>query len=259
MLICPICKQALHKEEKRYICMNRHSFDIAKQGYTNLYLKSSQNSGDNKSLVEARTKFLSLHHYQPLCDALKSIVKSLGIDSLVDAGCGEGYYTNQLQSVVKDVYAFDLSKEALKYAARKNKQVHYFLASLFSMPISDQSVDAITNIFAPCAHEEFARLVKTNGYVIKVDPDEDHLWEMKTILYDDVVKNDVLAISLDGFHLKEHHKVSFMMDLNQDEIRALFQMTPYAYKTSVQRSERLLNRQRLKCRASFIIYIFEKE
>ena len=46
-IICPICKNKLIKDEKRYYCENKHSFDIASEGYINLYLKKSIDSGDS--------------------------------------------------------------------------------------------------------------------------------------------------------------------------------------------------------------------
>ncbi len=258
MLRCPVCKSEIQKKEKQYVCVNNHSFDIAKQGYTNVYLKSSQHSGDNKQMVESRTSFLNMQYYQPLCDAIIALIQELGCSTMVDAGCGEGYYTNQMKQYIDTIYAFDLSKDALKYAARQNPNVHYFLSSIFDLPIADASVDLITNVFAPCADEEFHRILKNEGYLIKVDPNVMHLHEMKEVLYDDVQDNEVLAIQVDGFTLVTHKEVSFMMDLDQKGIEALYKMTPYSYKSKKERSEVLLQLPKLSCVASFIIYVFKK-
>ena len=35
-LICPICGNTLTQLDKRFVCENRHSFDIARQGYVHL-------------------------------------------------------------------------------------------------------------------------------------------------------------------------------------------------------------------------------
>ncbi|NBK97335.1 MAG: methyltransferase domain-containing protein [Erysipelotrichia bacterium] len=260
MLICPVCKQELQKEEKRYVCKKNHSFDMAKQGYTNLYLKSSKNSGDNKEMIAARTSFLNMHHYDRLVDAIIEIVKEKQGNTVIDAGCGEGYYTNLIsQATNSEIYAFDLSKEALKYAAKQNKQIHYYLSSIFDIPMSDESCDLLLNIFAPLANEEYYRLVKSGGYLIKVDPHHTHLKEMKDLLYDEVYENEVLALKVKGFRLEKYQELTYTMHLKKEAIQALFKMTPYYYKSSKKKSEYLMNVEKMECTASFMIYIYKKE
>lgn len=260
MLICPVCKQPLIKEEKKYICEHNHSFDIAKQGYTNLYLKSSKNSGDNKEMVDARTSFLNLHHYDQLAHTIIDIVNEKKSEVIIDAGCGEGYYTNLIkQKTNADIYAFDLSKDALKYAARQNKEIHYFLASIFDMPMNDESCDLLLNIFAPLANKEYYRLIKKGGYLIKVDPHHQHLKQMKDFLYDDVYENEVLDLDVDGFTLESYKEVTYLMELDNHALTALFKMTPYYYKTSKEKSEQLCQLSNLNCTASFMVYIYKKD
>lgn len=260
MLICPVCKQRLIKEEKRYVCEHQHSFDIAKQGYTNLYLKSSKHSGDNKIMVDARTAFLNLDYYAPLADELIKIIQEKKSEVIIDAGCGEGYYTNLIQKQTNvDIYGFDLSKDALKYAARQNKEIHYYLSSIFDIPMMDESCDLLLNVFAPLANDEFYRLVKKGGYLIKVDPHHQHLKQMKDFLYDHVYENEVLDLNVKGFRLENYHEVTYQMSLDNRALNALFKMTPYYYKTSKEKSEQLCGLEHLDCIASFMIYVYRKE
>lgn len=257
MLICPVCKKKLKLVGKSYRCEANHTFDIAKQGYTNLYLKSSKNSGDNKEMVKARTTFLDLDFYRPLAQTLLEMIHKLKPEVIIDAGCGEGYYTNIIKTGTKsEMYAFDLSKDALKHAARKNRDVHYFLSSIFSIPMQDNSCDVLLNIFAPFADKEYSRLLKKEGYLIKVDPNVDHLKEMKDFLYENPYENEVFDLNSDVFTLIDHQEVTYTMNLQKDDIKALFQMTPYSYKTSKEVSERLYALPSLKCTASFMIYLF---
>lgn len=260
MLICPVCKQQLIKDGKRYVCDHQHSFDIAKQGYTNLYLKSSKHSGDNKIMVDARTAFLNLDYYAPLANELINIIQEKKSKVIIDAGCGEGYYTNLIQKQTNaDIYGFDLSKDALKYAARQNKEIHYYLSSIFDIPMMDESCDLLLNVFAPLANDEFYRLVKKGGYLIKVDPHHQHLKQMKDFLYDQVYENEVLDLDVKGFTLEDHHEVTYPMSLDNEALTALFKMTPYYYKTSKEKSEQLCGLEQLDCVASFMIYIYKKE
>ena len=60
-LICPICGEQLHIRDKSCLCPNRHSFDIARQGYVNLLTvqqKHSLNPGDTREQVLSRRTFL---------------------------------------------------------------------------------------------------------------------------------------------------------------------------------------------------------
>lgn len=260
MLICPHCKKELIKEEKRYACENGHHFDIAKQGYTNMAKPTHKQSGDNKEMVQARSAFLKTGLYAPLCDGLIKILQNMNVNTLLDAGCGEGYYTNTIQeSLDTKVFAFDMSKEALKVASRKNKNVMYFLSSIFSLPIADESVDVVLSVFAPFAQEEFARVLKLGGYVIKVDPHKKHLYEMKEILYENVYENEVLSINTNEFELEKYEELEFVMGMNQEQLQPLFQMTPYYYKTSIDKKKELEVINGLRCTASFIVYFYKKK
>ena len=61
-ILCPVCGKVLEKEDRSLVCADRHSFDLARQGYVNLLPvqhKHSQNPGDDKAMVRARRAFLT--------------------------------------------------------------------------------------------------------------------------------------------------------------------------------------------------------
>ncbi len=257
MLICPVCKEMLEKKDKVYVCINKHSFDIAKQGYCNLFLKSSQNSGDNKEMVQARNLFLNKGYYAPLVEALYKLIGSVKHDVIVDAGCGEGYYTNLLQKKLgTPITGFDLSKDTIKLASKANAKNDYFISSIFDLPIASQSVDVLLNIFAPFAQEEYARLLKQEGILIKVDPNAFHLMELKQCLYEQVYENEVFDIETTQLQLIKHEEVTFTMHLKQPDIIQLLKMTPYYYRSKQEAIQRVCALETLECKASFIIYVY---
>lgn len=257
-LSCPVCDKTLRKVNKSYKCEHNHTFDIAKEGYTNLLLKSSKHTGDNKEMVMARHTFLSKGFYAPLLRKIIEELQNIRHNVLIDCGCGEGFYTSHIQQALQNqIFAFDVSKEALKYASKNNRNVDYFLASIFHLPLENESVDVLLNIFAPCPVEEALRLLKPDGYLFKVDPDVEHLKEMKAILYDQVVENEEKQI--EELELVETKRIKFIMDLKNDDISNLFKMTPYYYKSSKQASDKLLAEKELMCTASFIIYKYKKK
>lgn len=258
MLICPKCQQKLVKENKSYKCLNRHTYDIAKQGYVNLVLGNQKVSGDSLEMVQARTLFLNQGYYQILQEKLVEIVKQIHPQFCVDLGCGEGYYTQAIAAVSEQCVGLDVSKEALKHASRNDKNTQYVLASIFHAPLADQSSDCIVNVFAPVPLDEIKRLLKHDGIYIKVGPAAKHLMGLKEVLYENVYENEVEVICDSQLELIHQIEINDEITLqNTKEIEALFMMTPYYWKTSVEDSERLLTKTTLKTRISFDIQIYQ--
>ncbi|MBR6638645.1 MAG: methyltransferase domain-containing protein, partial [Lachnospiraceae bacterium] len=187
---------------KSLACSNRHSFDKAAQGYVHLLTSNKMNSkipGDSKEMVAARTAFLSLGFYHPFREGLCRIVcdnlKGKERPVLLDAGCGEGYYTSELYRNLSQcctdpvVCGFDISKFAVKAAAR-DKNLSLSVASCFDIPLADSSVDALTAVFSPIVPEEFARVVKPGGIMVLAVASPRHLMGLKQLLYDTPYENE---------------------------------------------------------------------
>ncbi|NJN55557.1 MAG: hypothetical protein HC804_12860, partial [Anaerolineae bacterium] len=95
-LLCPICDQPLMEFGQTWQCANRHSFDVAREGYVNLLQrqrKLPQTVGDSPEMLRARREFLASGFYDPLSDLLNERVVTAvtGQTSpiVVDVGCGE--------------------------------------------------------------------------------------------------------------------------------------------------------------------------
>ena len=251
-IACPVCKKQLTKEGSCYRCENRHSFDIAKEGYLNLNLRNSKNTGDNPEMIKARKNFLEKGYY----DFLKNEVNALlsEDDSLVDLACGEGYYTKDF--IAKDKVGIDLSKSGLKIASKYDKNTLYILSSIFRCPLPDQSTDKVITIFAPIAKEEIKRILKKDGSFILVKPDERHLYELKQVLYDEPYLNEIEDIPIEGMHIERHIHVSDKAVLNNEDLKNLFMMTPYYNTTSPADKLKLEKIDELEVGFCFIIDIY---
>lgn len=266
---CPVCSQELVKSEKVMRCPNGHSFDIAAKGYVNLLMNNSSGAkrhGDDRLMINARRDFLSKGFYEPLREAVYDFVSasfpSGGV--LLDAGCGECWYTSYFKQMLDEsglspeVFGVDISKFALEKAL-KNSGVERAVASIFKLPVADESCDALVNIFAPACPEEFYRVLRSGGRLIKAIPLERHLWELKAAVYDAPYENEVPAAELDGFTLCGSRDVryEFTLDNNRD-ITDLFNMTPYCYKTSQSDREKLEKLEYLTVGASFRVLDYRK-
>ena len=267
---CPVCAAPLTREERVYRCPNRHSHDISKEGYTHLLMANQKNSaapGDDKGMAAARRDFLSKDYYHPLLDALCSLVLSHSgkTPAILDAGCGEGYYTagvyQALVSAGKQpkMAGIDISKFILRTAAKREKAVEFAVASSYHLPLADESVDLLLNCFSPLALEEFLRVLKPGGTFLYVVPAADHLWELKQVLYDEPYPNEEKETPYEGFRYEAIVPVEDTITLeSQTDIHNLFQMTPYYWKTPKSGSERLAALDTLTTRISFRVHVFKK-
>lgn len=268
---CPVCGGPLTREATAYRCSGRHSYDISKEGYTYLLPPNQKHSaapGDDKGMAAARRDFLSKGYYSPLLNTLCSQIVSLSGDSpaILDAGCGEGYYTTGIYQALlaagktPQMAGIDISKFILRSAARREKSIEFAVASSYHLPLADGSVDILLNCFSPLALEEFRRVLKPGGVFLYVVPAADHLWELKQVLYDRPYPNEEKETPYAGFAYKSIVPVDETITLeNQADIHSLFQMTPYYWKTPRAGAERLAALDSLTCRVSFRIHIFQKQ
>lgn len=261
MLYCPKCHTPLKQEGRVFRCSQNHCFDQARQGYVNLLIHSQKAGGDNKEMVRSRSAFLRQGYYNCLKEKLIAILRDLAVHTIVDAGCGEGYYTNAIQqSLACAVYGFDVSKFALMRAARENPQARYAAASVFDLPLADSCCDLVLSVFAPVAAQEARRVLQKEGWLLKVEPGARHLWELKRILYEQAYENETQPVSYEGFRLAREWLVEDEIELRQAaDIQALFQMTPYYYRSPRSGVERLAKRTRLRTRIQFHIELYQKE
>lgn len=263
---CPLCSQPLDRRERIYICPNGHCFDRAAEGHTYLLpvnQKHSKNPGDDKQMVAARCTFLDKGYYAPLRDALAKLAVRLteGISSpiLFDSGCGEGYYTAGLAQAMPNaqIAGIDISKFAVRRAAKRVKQGEFAVASAYHLPVLDSSVHLLTNIFSPLSVDEFARILLPGGYFVYVVPSERHLWQMKQVLYDTPYENPVKRDDYIGFIWQEVIPLRYSITLDRaEDITALFSMTPYAWKTPKEGVERLKQQTELETEIGFDIHVY---
>lgn len=270
LFICPLCGAPLTREAQRYACPVGHSYDIAREGHTHLLpanRKHSKMPGDDKGMARARQQFLAAGHYAPLQKALCDLAVSLTGDApaVLDTGCGEGYYTAAVYQALcgagklVQMAGTDISKEILRLAARREKQVEFAVASSYHLPVANGAVDMLLNCFSPLALEEFRRVLKPGGHFLYVVPGEKHLWELKQVLYDHPYPNEVKETPYEGFRYREIRHVDSRMHLtSQAEIYALFQMTPYFWKTPRSGTEKLRALDELDVTASFAVHVFER-
>lgn len=264
LLICPVCgaDMALTEDARSCACTGarRHCFDLAKSGYLNLNPPTG-GSGDERVAIRARTCFLQAGYYKPLAERVDAILREISAERVLDAGCGEGYYSNVL-SPNRRMLGVDLSKNGVEAAAKAAKAQGlcngFVVGSLFSLPVRDSSFDAVINLFAPCAEGEFARVLRDGGHLLLVGAGVRHLMGLKEKLYDTAYENPGRADLPKEMSLVSKERLSYRVTVQgREHIQALFSMTPYYWRTSPTDRAKLDSLETLETELDFDLFLYE--
>ncbi len=260
MLVCPVCDSELKKEAGCLRCEKGHSFDRAKEGYVNLLRtnKKGELIGDDKLSARSRRDFLNKGYYAPLKEELCRIFAEKQ-GKVLDICCGEGYYTAALgENQSLQVFGFDISREMVRLAAKRGNGT-YFVANMATIPLAEATMDYAVHLFAPFNEAAFARVLKPGGILYTVVPGRHHLWGLKQALYETPYENDEKLPCTEMLHLVSTQKVTAQITLaSQEDIQAVFRMTPYYFHTSQQDKEKLLALETLQTPVEFLIAAYEK-
>lgn len=263
-LVCPVCRAALSRKEKRWACAKGHGFDVAREGYVNLLPvqhKKSRQPGDAEAMVRARRAFLTAGHYEPLRDTVVALLQELAPASLLDIGCGEGYYTQTMATVVPQVIGLDIAKPAIQLAARGCKGPIWLVAGGARLPVGDASVTMVTSLFSPLPVEEMARVLTPNGLLLVVTPAPLHLASLREALFDQVIAHEpdkFLHTLSPQFVCASRKDIAFPLTLSQTALRQLLLMTPYVWRARAERRAALEARVELQTEAAFTLFVLRK-
>lgn len=236
---CPICRENLTLVESSLKCENRHSFDLAKFGYVNLAPQIKQSANYDKENFQNRQQILEAGFYQAILEAVSDLLSnSKNAKTILDIGCGEGFYSRKLQERHPDktFYAFDISKDSVQIAAKSepNWAVNWFVGDLARLPIKDASMDILLDIFSPANYGEFRRVLSKDGILIKVIPTKNHLKEIRQKVQDQLTNKDYSNQDIKN-HFQEHFTIlssqtaSLTKTITAEQLQALLSMTPLLF------------------------------
>ncbi len=280
MYICPVCHLPLTECSAESIaiqnnqtkqsplrCENGHSFDRHKKGYINLLLvqnKRTKQPGDDALMVAGRRSFLEAGYYQAFADKLADSVLSVGAKTVLDAGCGEGFYLNHLLTRQSEIsaYGFDISKPAIQSAAGQYKHIEWAVASSARLPYGDESFDVVMSIFSRVESQEFSRVLKPGGYVLFAGPGAEHLLALRQLIYSEVrsyQSDKHKNYFTDDYALIDRAELKVPLTIMKNEhIRHLLTMTPHGQRVNAEAEQRLQQVNELNDVADFQIYLYKK-
>ena len=236
---CPICQENLTLVESSLKCEHRHSFDLAKFGYVNLAPQIKQSANYDKENFQNRQQILEAGFYQAILETISDLLAmNPSSKTVLDIGCGEGFYSRKLQESHSDktFYAFDISKDSVQIAAKSepNWAVNWFVGDLARLPIKDVSMDILLDIFSPANYGEFHRVLSKDGILIKVIPTKNHLKEIRQMVQDQLTKRDYSNLDIKE-HFQEHFNIqssqtaSLTKPITAEQRQALLAMTPLLF------------------------------
>lgn len=235
---CPKCELPLALEGRTFVCANRHSYDLAKEGYVNLMptgKKIAATVGDSAEMFAARREFFASGFYEPLRRRITELVVAETPKTVGDIGCGEGYYIDGVAAALPGAQCFgtDIAKDGIRLAAKQYKTVNFAVADTYGrLPVAEHAVDVLLDVFAPRNAAEFNRVLDPSGVLIVVIPTADHLADMRARHGLIGIQADKRQAVIDGFAgefaLRSSEILTFEMSLGATDVAALIGMTPNA-------------------------------
>ncbi|HEX2165973.1 MAG TPA: methyltransferase domain-containing protein [Longimicrobiales bacterium] len=258
-LACPVCGAHLHRTLRVFTCPAGHSFDAAREGYVNLLTPQHRErgiTGDTPEMLHARRRFLEGGFYRPMLDRVIADAALLlrsgrtaqenPLRSIVEVGCGEGYYIGgaaealqshgaaealQSHGAAARFVGLDVSKPAVRLAAKRYPDIAFAVANVRRrLYLHSASVDVLLSIFAPRNPAEFARVVAPGGHLIVVIPAQSHLGSLRSQLgligVEEAKEERVIDQFRNSFTLVDRSRVEYPLELAADAVNDLVMMGP---------------------------------
>jgi 23S rRNA (guanine745-N1)-methyltransferase len=262
---CPICALPLTRIDNSWGCAGAHRFDCAKEGYVNLLpvqKKKSKDPGDNQQMMLARRAFLNAGYYQALSDRINELALQWAstAEALLDIGCGEGYYSHRLQQSLSQhhpcrLQGLDISRSAIRYAAKRYPELEFCVASAYDMPFMSASFDLAIRVYAPSRHEELQRVLRPGAVLITVAPGPSHHYALKQLIYAQPRQHPESDARLEGFDCLHQERLRSTLTLvGGEDVGHFLEMTPYAWKLTEEQKHSLAL-SGLECELDFQIEV----
>lgn len=276
ILQCPVCQNPLSPLTGGYQCLNKHTFDLSSQGYVNLMLahkKHSKEPGDSPAMIQSRRRFLDSGFYDKVSDGINEVVggnlhemESGAAFSILDAGCGEGFYLKRLKEYLisrqVECYGIDISKYAISKAAQRSKTITWAVANIVDLPFTTGSLDIVMNVFALAEFTEFSRVLKETGRLVIVTPGARHLNGLREIIYPvsrEHAQPEMNEKAKGLFNISTTKRVNYPLELKSaGDIMDLLAMTPYFWNIDLCTRSRVEALNRLELEVDVVITVFNK-
>lgn len=243
LLQCPVCGKKIRFHAGGLVCKKEHRFDISSKGYVNFLQASKPMKGYDREFFNCRRRIFEAGYYDHIVDGVietvRGSIKDRGAGAaVVDAGCGEGFYSlalsRRLGGENVQLLAFDIAADAVKTAAKSDAPVKWMVADITNIPVKDGMADCILDVFTPANYGEFQRILADDGLVVKVIPGAGHMRQLreaasKRLRHKDYSNEEVLDYFLERFELVKRFTVSKTLPVSGALLEDLIRMTPLLF------------------------------
>lgn len=203
---------------------------------------NTRNTNYGKDLFVSRKEIFRLGYYEAVSNLLINITKELILNksnvNILDVGCGEGYYTYRMgqdHDLLEkcNFFALDLSKEGINLATQYSIPAIWCVADLVKMPFRSATMDMILDILTPANYHEFNRVLRKNGYIVKVIPGNDYLREIRELVSSKLINkeninSDTLKYSVENLKVVLRKHIKYEFPVGEGHLKHLLTMTPLA-------------------------------
>lgn len=221
---CPVCGAELRRAGGALSCATGHAFDLARQGYVNLFRRPPDTIYENAALFRARRRAFEAGFFDPLLSALKDAARG---ERLLDAGCGEGSTLRAMGAETR--VGVDIARAAVRMAATLDPAAFWCVGDVCALPIAQEWADCVFNILTPANYAEFARVLAPDGLLIKIVPNIGHLAQIREAVGKREASGtpeDTLRAASPFFELAHARRICYTVDCDPALAESVFAMTP---------------------------------
>lgn len=259
LFTCPICQSQMKiVAQKSLICHQSHTFDIARQGYIHLLTRSMPSQYDKELFVARRKVIVDSDLFSPLTNEITKLIDKHAETNadlkIIDMGTGEGSHLHNICQQLKEKYGkecvgfgLDISKAGIMEAAKHYEAMSWLVADIANSPFIDNSFEIILNVLSPANYQEFKRLLRQEGVIIKIVPGRHYLKELRQFFYQNREQQEysnekVVSGFKENFQVIDHRTLTYQTHLSQPMLRVLINMTPLTWHASKEKIQRFLDR-----------------
>jgi 23S rRNA (guanine745-N1)-methyltransferase len=224
LLLCPVrdCHQPLVRDQRRLLCPQGHSYDVARSGYVNLLQpqdRRSKEPGDTTAALAARRRLHDRGVTEPLLYAIAQLLSPSPTDIVLDAGCGDGFYLGSLaRQTGFDGHGVDISIPAVNAAARRYPESHWVVANADRfVPYANRTFSIVLSITARMNSSEFRRVLRDDGRLLVALPSPEDLIELRGAGRDRVART--VETFAPDFMLADQRRAATQADLDPAAVR----------------------------------------
>lgn len=242
-LRCPVCGGDMLRAGDDFACPNKHRVNVNRKGCLN-FLSAPVDSCYDAALFQARRRVFGAGCYRAVAETIETMLPQ-GMHRLLDAGCGDGWYLNELLMRHGDWQGagVDISRDAIFQATDQPCTALWCVGDLRKLPFRDGAFTAVLDVLTPANYDEFRRVLAPEGLLLKVYPGSGYLKEIRAARgMEPYAEGQVEAYLREKAEVMQEKRVTVSHKVTPELWRDFVWMTPLNQDLSDDEKEKLAQR-----------------